>query len=164
MRFEKMCPVCYQQWQSSRPDWSEGKWKSEPRPSPIKPVVIHQRLENDEIIISVRYERCGHIAEIKRPYKGIKTVDGYVMVKSANGYMPEHRFVWEQAHAPLEKGWVVHHINGIKCANRLENLIALPRHSHNSSMAQPKPVEIECPHCHKEISIIKGSARRYIVT
>lgn len=31
---------------------------------------------------------------------------------------------------PLPRGWVVHHLNGIKDDNRLENLIGMPRWHH----------------------------------
>ena len=47
------------------------------------------------------------------------------------GYVYEHILVWEQVHnKPLPKGWVVHHLNGIKDDNRPRNLIALPKLSH----------------------------------
>jgi hypothetical protein len=39
----------------------------------------------------------------------------------------EHRRIWAERHGPIPKGWVVHHLNGQKGDNRLENLAALPR-------------------------------------
>lgn len=45
-------------------------------------------------------------------------------------YRAEHLVVWESANGLLPQGWVVHHINGIKDDNRLENLQALPRKRH----------------------------------
>ena len=37
----------------------------------------------------------------------------------------EHRYVWTQAHGPISKGIHIHHINGNKKDNRLENLTAV---------------------------------------
>lgn len=51
----------------------------------------------------------------------------------ADGYVPQHTLVWEQTHGrPLPHGWLVHHLNGIKNDNRAENLVAIPRKSHNT--------------------------------
>lgn len=55
---------------------------------------------------------------------------GHVGGKSI--YRPEHVLVWERAHGPLPAGWVVHHLNGDRKDNRLENLVALPRSEHSS--------------------------------
>ena len=50
---------------------------------------------------------------------------------SKQGYVPEHRLVWEQTHnACLLKKSHVHHINGIKDDNRPENLQAMTQKQH----------------------------------
>ena len=50
---------------------------------------------------------------------------------SLTGYVYEHILVWEETHQrPLPKGWVIHHINGIKTDNRPENLVAYPGNKH----------------------------------
>ena len=62
---------------------------------------------------------------------------GYVLVRTGhvNGgaaYTPQHRLVWEQSHGQtIPKGFVVHHLNGIKTDNRPENLVAMSRHYHH---------------------------------
>jgi hypothetical protein len=49
-----------------------------------------------------------------------------------NAYRAEHLLIWEGAHGPIPKGHHVHHINGIRDDNRLENLICLTRSQHKS--------------------------------
>ena len=62
---------------------------------------------------------------------------GYTYVRTSTkpgvaGYTSEHHLVWEIANGPLPKGMVVHHLNGNKADNRLENLLALSRGHHHS--------------------------------
>lgn len=73
-------------------------------------------------------------------WKGGRTKrHGYIYVlrpehprANASGYVGEHIVVWEEAHAePLPKGWVVHHLNGIKDDNRPVNLVGLPSKKHS---------------------------------
>lgn len=61
-------------------------------------------------------------------YMGIRVRPGI----GSNAYQLEHRYVWEQEHGPLPQGWVVHHLNGVKLDNRLENLAGMPRHEHHT--------------------------------
>lgn len=63
---------------------------------------------------------------------------GYILVYLPNhphatkrGVVREHILVWEQAHSkPLPKGWIIHHLNGVKDDNRPRNLVALPNKKH----------------------------------
>jgi len=74
--------------------------------------------------------------------EGRSNKDGYVYVRVKEGapgkgkgafYRGEHIVVWERANGkPLPKGWVVHHLNGTKDDNRIENLVAMPRQNHHS--------------------------------
>jgi hypothetical protein len=64
--------------------------------------------------------------------------DGYIAMKNPNphykkgyAYILEHRFVWEQAHGKIPEKWYVHHLNGIRTDNRLENLVAVPPAKHD---------------------------------
>lgn len=69
----------------------------------------------------------------------LKDSSGYIIILKPEGdehkhrYILEHRFLWEQVHGKLPKGYVIHHLNGIKDDNRLENLVALPRSAHSGS-------------------------------
>lgn len=66
--------------------------------------------------------------------------DGYVCIRkpdhprqSAGGYVFEHVLVWEEAHGKLiPKGYVIHHLNGVKNDNRADNLVAISRKDHNT--------------------------------
>jgi hypothetical protein len=42
----------------------------------------------------------------------------------------EHILVWEAAHGPLPRGWVIHHKDGDPLNNALENLQAMPKGAH----------------------------------
>jgi len=68
----------------------------------------------------------------------IKDADGYIRIykkdhprASQTGYVSEHILVWEETHGkPLPKGWIVHHLNGIKDDNHPNNLIGLSNKKH----------------------------------
>ena len=44
----------------------------------------------------------------------------------------EHRYVWQQERGELPQGYVIHHLNGLKGDNRIENLCAMPRSEHDT--------------------------------
>lgn len=54
--------------------------------------------------------------------------DGYWIVR---GEKREHRVVYEAAYGPIPEGHIVHHKNGDKLDNRLENLECMSRTEHN---------------------------------
>ena len=103
-----------------------------------------------EAIVSRRAKRCHTCENRERAKKywgennpnwhGGKTRNGgYVYLRiRGNGhpYRGEHIIVWEQANnKKLPNGWIVHHLNGIRDDNRLENLVAMPRKRHSLKLA-----------------------------
>lgn len=79
-------------------------------------------------------------------YRRIKTVDGKSMY--------HYRYVMEQhVGRKLSSSEIVHHINGVKTDDRIENLMLLNSHSQHAKIERPiqwlKPSK--CAHCGKEI-------------
>lgn len=59
----------------------------------------------------------------------------YVPPVSGRGrgrYVMEHRLMWEKYNGPIPKGFIVHHLNGIKTDNRIENLVCIPTKRHDN--------------------------------
>ena len=73
-------------------------------------------------------------------WKGGRRIDsrGYVNLympehprARSSDYVFEHIVVWEKRHGPVPKGWHIHHRNGIKHDNRIENLEAMTPKKHH---------------------------------
>ena len=58
--------------------------------------------------------------------------------------MNKNREIWQEAHGPIPKGWLIHHLNGDTGDNRLENLAAVPRFPvHQGQITAPYIVRIQ---------------------
>lgn len=64
--------------------------------------------------------------------------EGYICVRvpdhplaSSSGYVKEHVLAWEESHGrSLPKGYVIHHVDGIRTNNRPSNLLAMKQSDH----------------------------------
>jgi len=67
--------------------------------------------------------------------------DGYVRIRTSrpgkHPYQLEHILVWEAANGPAPKGWHIHHLNGIRHDNRLENLLGISKSDHHKNHHVP---------------------------
>jgi len=92
-------------------------------------------------------------------WKGGKTHNnGYVYVLAdrpdkKHRYQAEHIVVWEKANGELPEGWVIHHLNGVRDDNRLENLAAMPR-KHHSPRLVVEPYQQRIQQLEAELSIL----------
>jgi len=88
-------------------------------------------------------------------WKGGKNIhNGYVRIRmpmdslsngEGNGYIKEHDYIMEKhIGRPLKKGECVHHINGIKTDNRIENLTLMTNSEHMKLHARIKRGDALC--------------------
>ncbi len=57
--------------------------------------------------------------------------NGYKFMRHLGEDIAEHRVVWEKYHGKIPKGHNIHHINGNKLDNRIENLQLVHIGEHN---------------------------------
>lgn len=71
----------------------------------------------------------------------ITTGNGRYKRKNKNGKnLQLHRLIWETYRGPIPKGYIVHHINGNKKDNRIENLSCISVKEHNKIHAKDRPI------------------------
>jgi len=86
-------------------------------------------------VMRIRGER--YRMENHPQWKGGSLVSqGYRIIRvESKKRMREHRAIWEKVNGPIPKGFVIHHLNGNKLDNRIENLSCLPLKSHHGRKA-----------------------------
>ena len=98
-------------------------------------IPIRSRAESMSLLVSDKnpaWNGGEHITPL-----GYKKVTAKGHPRANSGYVFEHILVWEKANNKyLSKEFVIHHFNGIKADNRIENLVALKRGLH-IDLAEP---------------------------
>lgn len=84
-----------------------------------------------------RWKACGDPGPVERIRRARGTgsiQDGYLEIAKTR----EHRRVWEESNGPIPYRMVIHHINGDKLDNRIENLEPMTRSGH-MKLHKPRP-------------------------
>ena len=90
-------------------------------------------------MISNRY-RVGCVPMNKGMGRGFISEAGYRRVKVDGRDVMEHRLVWEAKHGPISENAMIHHINGTRLDNQLENLTTMRPGDHT---------RLHAPHLHR---------------
>jgi hypothetical protein len=92
-------------------------------------IIAKERYMNnkDDICAAAREYRKHHIDNRDRIF-----IDesGYVCIVLKGKHYREHRYIWERSNGPIPDGYVIHHIDGNKTNNNIENLQLLSKINH----------------------------------
>ncbi len=86
------------------------------------------------------FKRRGYVLRKKMPLP-FQTFNNIRFTKGNHGYYKRtdkdrglmHRYVWEYYNGPIPEGWDIHHKNGKKGDNRIENLEIFTKSEHASN-------------------------------
>lgn len=100
------------------------------------------------------------------PYNLVKAPEGYPGKTYRENYVYEHHAVWYLATGEIvPSGYLIHHVNGDKRDNRIENLEVVERGDHTRKHAIPaERVEVTCVVCgrviQRRVKVYEFNAKR----
>lgn len=149
---QKFCsPKCFQDWEKGKnnPYWKGGEVTFTCAECGKKFKAPQMRKRTAEQFCN---QKCAKIKMGKNRKKEKhpnwsggkwKTKMGYIKILTPKGYIFEHRVVMEKFLGRLlYKQEMVHHINGVKDDNRIENLKLFKNYKEHSAFHQPKGKQI----------------------
>ena len=90
--------------------------------------------------MGARKRMCGKNHPLWRAERTMQA--GYVYIFPGIGKrIREHRYIWEQSNGKIPSGCIIHHLNGIKTDNRIENLCMVTRANHSANHAPERTIE-----------------------
>ena len=84
------------------------------------------------------------ILKILRDIPIIESDDiNYNKIKISGYIIPEHRAIWELHYGEIPKGYHIHHVNGNKKDNKIQNLECISRKEHGKKHLFPNRKRIK---------------------
>jgi len=83
--------------------------------------------------------------------------NGYVIGYANGRHYIQHRVIWEQELGPIPPGWHIHHKDGNRANNAIENLECVPPRTHYDRHVESREVfDIDCSDCGKPFPRKRG--------